>query len=103
MSSERPMAAVALSVLTRHGKPIYLKTFEGDNALKYHFILHAGLDHLQEKERTQKTRCVIQHYHFLLAVVVCDQTVVVSLLCRSIVYQLLIWYNVVDFEFFAAT
>lgn len=46
----RGVAPVALSLVTRSGKPIFLKTFEMENALKAHFIVHAGLDQFDEKQ-----------------------------------------------------
>ncbi len=58
MSKARPTAAVALAIVTREGKPLYLKSFETENELKYHFILHAALDHFEEKQAVEKTRCV---------------------------------------------
>ncbi len=62
-SSDRPMAAVALSLITRHGKPVYVKAFEGDNALKFHFIMHAALDYFAEKQITEKSRQVALEWH----------------------------------------
>jgi hypothetical protein len=58
MNKVRPTAAVALAIITREGKPLYLKSFETENELKYHFILHAALDHFEEKQAVEKTRCV---------------------------------------------
>mgnify|MGYP000415410615 CR=1 FL=1 len=53
---DRSMAVIALSLVTRDGKPIYLRTFEADNALKFHFIMHAALDHFEEKQQHEKSR-----------------------------------------------
>ena len=58
-ASARPTTAVALSIVTRAGKPVYLKSFETENELKYHFIIHAALDHFEEKQAAEKSRLVL--------------------------------------------
>mmetsp|Transcript_20635 Transcript_20635/g.30320 ORF Transcript_20635/g.30320 Transcript_20635/m.30320 type:complete len:145 (+) Transcript_20635:101-535(+) len=52
---ERSASAVALSIVTREGKPVYLKSFEPKDEIKYHFIIHAALDYFDEKQAQEKS------------------------------------------------
>jgi len=60
---ERSASAVALSIVTREGKPVYLKSFEPKDEIKYHFIIHAALDYFDEKQAQEKSRSALMLPH----------------------------------------
>eukprot|EP01127_Copromyxa_protea_P010452 TRINITY_DN2544_c0_g1_i1.p2 TRINITY_DN2544_c0_g1~~TRINITY_DN2544_c0_g1_i1.p2 ORF type:complete len:138 (-),score=29.51 TRINITY_DN2544_c0_g1_i1:11-424(-) len=60
------MSIAALAVIGRQNNPLFLQTFSSDVGLKFHFIVHASLDVIEEKVKKKSKGEKLEKYLGLL-------------------------------------